>query len=206
MSDCIKIKVCGLLNNRELLNADISLPVDYLGLIFVKESPRCFEESTTVADTLADKVGVFVNAQFEEITAKINHYGLKAVQLHGDESPEMCQELRGHCTVFKVISIFTEKDFEQTKQYESAVDYFLFDTGGSKRGGNGTQFDWNWLKNYTGSQPFFVSGGIGPSDIERLRWLHHPQFSGIDLNSKFETKPGIKNFPMIKKFIHDFKK
>ena len=201
------VKVCGM---REPGNIEkvAQLGVDMMGFIFYPKSPRFASQS--VARTAADKnvcrVGVFVNESVELISDKILQFDLDAVQLHGNESRELCEQLHeqnGLLKVIKAISVSTAGDIQKYKEYVGAVDYFLFDTKCKTVGGSGQQFDWQVLENYDGDVPFILSGGIGPEDVERIRNFHHPKCIGIDLNSKFELKPGLKDVKKLNTFLEN---
>ena len=181
------------------------LQPDYLGFIFYKKSPRfCNGELPEIPNTIA-KVGVFVNAPLSEILNKIKAYNLQLVQLHGEESPEICEVLRLiNIKVIKTFSIDDTFDFETLRPYEPVCDYFLFDTKGKHYGGNGTTFNWEILKKYPSQKPFFLSGGIGLEEISKLKQLNLPIYA-LDVNSKFETEPGLKNSNACKKIIQILK-
>lgn len=201
-----KIKVCGL-NRIEQISQLAALGVDYFGMIFYKKSPR-FAGQTLDARSVKGleapkKVGVFVNASPEEIQTHIDAYGLDMVQLHGDESPEFCASLARKTKVMKAFRIQNAHDLEQVSAYAEHCTYFLFDTAGPLYGGNGVPFDWSLLDAYTGPVPFFLSGGIGPEDTARLATFSHPAWAGIDINSRFEIRPGEKNLEDIKRFLWD---
>ena len=201
------VKVCGM-REPENIEKVAQLGVDMMGFIFYPKSPRFASQS--VARTAADKnvcrVGVFVNESVELISDKIQLFDLNAVQLHGNESRELCEQLHeqnGLLKVIKAISVSTAGDIQKYKEYVGAVDYFLFDTKCKTVGGSGQQFDWQVLENYDGDVPFILSGGIGPEDVERIRNFHHPKCIGIDLNSKFEMEPGLKDVEMLKTFLEN---
>lgn len=188
----MKLKICGM-KYSENIEEIADLQPDYLGFIFYEKSERYFDEKLPKIDKSIQKVGVFVNATLEEILEKIKRYDLQLVQLHGNESPEFCDLLKYINTdIIKVFSVDDEFDFRTIYPYESVCDYFLFDTKGEKPGGNGTVFNWGILKNYHSKKPFFLSGGIGLGDIEKIKKLNLPVY-GIDVNSQFELKPGLKN-------------
>ena len=159
-------------------------------------------------------VGVFVNDMPQNIVTAVYNYHLSYVQLHGDESPVMIDNLRRtlvpdiapQIKIIKAISVSSAEDLKRCEQYEGHVDLFLFDTKCKGYGGSGQKYDWSVLEAYTGQTPFLLSGGIGPDDADRLRDFHHPQCVGIDLNSKFETAPGMKDAEMLKKFINSLNK
>jgi phosphoribosylanthranilate isomerase len=201
-----KIKVCGVARAAQISQLG-DLGVDYCGMIFYEKSPRfagkTLEASQIKALHIPKKVGVFVNASIEEIRTRIKAYGLDMVQLHGDESPEFCAALAAETSVVKAFRIRQAEDIPQVDAYEEYCTYFLFDTAGPLYGGNGVPFDWKLLDSYTGSVPFFLSGGIGPADTARLAAFSHPAWQGIDINSRFEIRPGEKNLEDIKRFLWD---
>jgi phosphoribosylanthranilate isomerase len=205
----MKIKVCGMKypdNIQELAQ----LPVDFIGMIFYDKSPRFAgnlkqDDIKGILKTGKDKVGVFVNAGIEYILRKTEDYLLDFVQLHGNESPGFCRELNKFVPVIKAFSIAGISGFEQTKQYEGIAGYFLFDTKTPQYGGSGQKFDWNILDAYDGDTPFFLSGGITIDDIDKIKKIRHPRLYGVDLNSRFETEPGLKDIELLKQFIKQLK-
>ncbi len=188
------------------------LKPEYMGFIFYADSPRNFEDNIPAISEEIKKTGVFVNSSIEFIKEKVIHHGFKAVQLHGNESAEFTKKLRSvlgkNIEIIKVFSVKEEFDFNLLQEFEAAVDYFLFDTKGKNKGGNGYAFDWEILKNYPSTTPFFLSGGIGPEDylkIEEFRDYLKKEGKGdllfaVDLNSRFETAPGYKDLEKFKKF------
>ena len=201
------VKVCGM-REPENIEKVAQLGVDMMGFIFYPKSPRFVSQSVdrTAADKNVCRVGVFVNESVELISDKIQLFDLNAVQLHGNESRVLCEQLHeqnGLLKVIKAISVSTAGDILKYKEYVGAVDYFLFDTKCKTVGGSGQQFDWQFLENYDGDVPFILSGGIGPEDVERIRNFHHPKCIGIDLNSKFEMEPGLKDVEMLKTFLEN---
>lgn len=198
----MKLKVCGMkYNTLEVA----SLQPDYLGFIFHGKSPRNFDSTIPKLPETVKKVGVFVDETVEYIVGKIQKHQLNAVQLHGHESPEMCKLLKlAKVEVIKVFSIKNEFDFSILIPYEEVCDYFLFDTKGKLPGGNGYTFDWSILKDYPSTKPFFLSGGIGLDQIDDLdsfnKSLASQHCYALDVNSKFEIGPGLKNIEELKKF------
>jgi phosphoribosylanthranilate isomerase len=197
------IKICGM-GDTVRMHQLAKLPVDMLGYIFYPKSPRYVvgkidpAEMAKLPDNI-HRVGVFVNAESEEIHEIAERYFLTAIQLHGNESPELCKELKAEgYTILKAFNISKENDYEA---YSPHCDYFLFDTPSAQHGGTGQKFDWALLENYKGTTPFLLSGGIGPDDAEEVQKINHPQFAGIDINSKFEVEPGIKDVTLIKNFL-----
>lgn len=183
---------------------------DWIGFIFYPKSKRYFaveeEYQLPVLKPQVKKVGVFVNASPDEMMAIALRHQLDYLQLHGNESPEMCHALqkRGYALI-KALPIATMEDIKQTQAYEGRVDYFLFDTKCESYGGSGKSFDWSILSAYKGETPFLLSGGIHPDSLERIKNVHHPAFAGIDLNSGFEKEPGLKDINKLSGFIAQLK-
>ncbi|ETN96903.1 phosphoribosylanthranilate isomerase [Zhouia amylolytica] len=208
----MKLKVCGM-KYPDNMTAVAALQPDYLGYIFYSKSSRYFDRSIPNFSDNIQKVGVFVDASEAYISNKINEYELNAIQLHGNETPEFCKELKnklasesksGAPSLIKVFSIKDTFDFNVLKAYEPYVDYFLFDTKGKLPGGNGYTFDWSVLKQYPSQKPYFLSGGIGLNEIDEvLSFLGREESKycyAIDVNSKFEIAPGQKNIEQLKQF------
>lgn len=226
------IKVCGMRdddNIREVAQLDI----DLMGFIFWPGSKRCVKMISSKAGIIPDysperlrqagqgaeaagrrsegirRVGVFVDEMPQTILTSIYNYQLQYVQLHGQESPVMIDNLKRtlipdiapDIKVIKAISVSGKDDVARYKDYEGLVDLFLFDTRCPTVGGSGRQFDWDVLSAYDGHTPFLLSGGIGPDDAERVRQFSHPMLAGIDLNSRFETEPGRKDVKLLRSFI-----
>ena len=198
------IKVCGM-REAENIRAVEALGIDLMGFIFWPKSKRYVSERPAYLPTQCKRVGVFVNASIEEIMQKVQDYALDYIQLHGSESPEYAQRLRSvygdSVAVIKAFNIATKEDLEATKPYEGLADYFLFDTKAQLPGGSGRQFDWSVLADYVGETPFLLSGGLGPDDAERVKAFNHPKCVGIDLNSKFEVEPALKDIQKLKTFL-----
>lgn len=204
----LKIKVCGIkfTQNRKDIEG---LGVDFLGYIFYANSKRYVGETQEVCLFAANKpkVGVFVNENVFEILGLAKNLGLEYIQLHGKENPKTCEILKKQgLKIIKAFSVNEEFGFSSTKPYEKVADYFLFDTKTKLPGGSGEKFNWGILENYNGHIPFFLSGGIGLEDAKRIKEIKHPKLTGVDLNSGFEDKPGIKNIEKLKQFITDLKK
>ncbi|RBP32227.1 phosphoribosylanthranilate isomerase [Oceanihabitans sediminis] len=180
---------------------------DYLGFIFYKNSPRFLSTDIPEVPESIKKVGVFVNASLAFIVDKIEYYNLQVVQLHGEESPELCEQLKEYnVQVIKVFSVKNQFDFSVLEPYEDVCDYYLFDTKGREPGGTGHPFNWNVFKKYPSSKPYFLSGGIGPKQLQALLlFLKRPESDlccALDLNSKFEKTTGIKDISLLKEFKH----
>ena len=216
------IKVCGM-REPENIRQVAETGIDWMGFIFYARSARSIDngklkiENERKSSSLNNsqfsifnfqlkRVGVFVNATPEEMMETAAHYRLDYLQLHGNESPDICYTLhkRGYA-IIKAFSIATEEDLKPVADYEGRADYFLFDTKCNSYGGSGKQFDWSVLSAYKGQTPFLLSGGINPDSAEALRNFSHPKLAGIDLNSGFETSPGIKDAEKLKTFIDKIK-
>ena len=200
----MKIKICGMKYPENILQIAILKP-DYLGFIFWEKSARFFDGILPELPKSIQKVGVFVDADLDEIISKINQHDLDLVQLHGNESASFCKELKLiNIPIIKAFSVDSDFDFEKLSNYDEVCDYFLFDTKGNLPGGNGSVFDWNLLENYKLSTPYFLSGGIGLQEVTNIEEFIKSDISKycvtIDVNSKFEIQPGLKNEKEILKF------
>lgn len=204
---------------------DISaLGVDMIGLIFYPPSPRYVQQFSSGAGIIPDyapdmgktplRVGVFVDDMPQNIVTRVYNYKLGYIQLHGNEPRETLENLRAtidpdikpNIKIIKAISVSSAEDIKKYKEYVGAADLFLFDTKCKTVGGSGEQFDWQVLQAYDGDVPFLLSGGIGPDDAERVKNFHHPKCIGIDLNSKFEIEPALKDVEKLKQFLVKVKK
>ncbi|MCI2229862.1 phosphoribosylanthranilate isomerase [Polaribacter sp. MSW13] len=207
-----------------------ALQPDYLGFIFYEKSKRNFEGIIPEFSKSIKKTGVFVNEYIEIVISLVEEYYLDAIQLHGDESVEYVTDLKNQLTerralfieenksikkqknkhyiskneveIIKVFGIKDEFNFDVLKPYLEVVDFFLFDTKGKERGGNGTKFDWSVLERYPFDIPFFLSGGIGLEDVDELQKIIKSNLPiyALDVNSKFESKPGVKEIEELEKF------
>ncbi|MEC5167367.1 phosphoribosylanthranilate isomerase [Flavobacterium sp. PL11] len=201
----IAIKICGMKFSKNMIELGSLLP-DYMGFIFWQKSARYFDGVIPDLPKSIKKVGVFVDEIIEIILAKADKYNLQAIQLHGKESVEFCEILKESIAkdikIIKVFSISDNFDFELLKPFESVCDYFLFDTKGKLPGGNGFAFDWKVLENYPSKKPFFLSGGIGLEEINSIKEILKTQLPihALDLNSKFETEPGLKDKTLFENF------
>lgn len=209
----MNIKVCGITTLKQLQQLD-GLEIDFAGIIFHKDSPRYVGDKMD-ADAVKNydfdlkKVGVFVNPEMIDVLDAIDQYGLDVVQLHGTESPEMCEDLSSEVEVIKAFSIGSDTgDIDElVAPYDSVCDYYLFDTkaaGGF--GGTGKKFDWNLIAKSKIEKPFFLSGGVAPDDAKLVKSLKHPDYYGADLNSLFEKEPGVKDMALLLSFMHGLKK
>lgn len=201
----MKLKICGMKYPDNILEVSQLLP-DYMGFIFWKKSSRFFDSEIPNLPKSIQKVGVFVNDTLEEIITKIKKYDLNLIQLHGNESVAFCESLKDEkVKIIKVFSVNDDFDFSILEPFETFCDYFLFDTKGKLPGGNGIVFDWKVLEKYPSTKPFFLSGGIGIDEIQSIQELLKTDLPihAIDINSKFEIEPGLKNIQLLKDFkIH----
>ncbi|MCA6449469.1 MAG: phosphoribosylanthranilate isomerase [Chitinophagaceae bacterium] len=211
----MRIKVCGMTSTEQVLQLD-EMGVEFAGFIFYPKSPRYVHKFMPQAEIKKikgkhiNKVGVFVNATVEEVLQAVDECGLYLVQLHGDETPKYCEKIANYVGVVKAFRLREEDNvLWKVKDYMDIADMFLFDTEGAGYGGTGKQFDWNILRGLNIGKPFFLSGGIGPNDVDKLK-----EFSGepvskdlfsADVNSKFEIAPGIKDMDMLRSFIQSVK-
>ncbi len=208
----MNLKVCGITEMKQLHQLD-GLEIGFAGLIFYKVSPRFIGEKISKAeikkaDLDLKKVGVFVNPEMIDVLDAIDDYGLDVVQLHGDESPEMCEDLSSEVEVIKAFRVTEDSDIDAlVAPYDAVCDYYLFDTGGIKDslGGTGHKFDWSILNKAKIEKPFFLSGGIGPDDAAKIKAFRHIDFFGIDINSKFEKEPGVKDMAAVLGFLQALK-
>ncbi len=195
----------------ENIRSIANLQPDFMGFIFYPKSPRYAEpldlETLQSLPKSIKKIGVFVNESLENILTIVYKYNLDGVQLHGSENVEICRKLKDTgLLVLKAFPIADAYNFNVTKNYEGACDYFLFDTKTEAYGGSGVKFDWSILNEYKGETPFLLSGGIAADDAEAILEIEHPKFAGIDLNSKFEVSPGLKNVELLKGFMKEIRK
>lgn len=225
----MKLKVCGM-KFTENIQQVADLQPEYLGFIFYEKSKRNFEGIIPEFSNSIKKTGVFVNEYIEIVISLVEEYRLDAIQLHGDESVVYVTELKKHLSerralfieenkqikkkknqhyiskseveIIKVFGIKDEFNFNVLKPYIDIVDFFLFDTKGKERGGNGVKFDWSVLEKYPFNKPFFLSGGIGSEDIEQIQIVRKTNLPlyALDVNSKFESKPGVKKIVELKQF------
>lgn len=201
----MKIKVCGMRDGENIRQVSC-LGIDYMGLIFYGRSPRAVSGSPSYLPSGIKLTGVFVDASYGDICDRVKEFGLSAVQLHGDETPGFCREIKSlGVEVIKGVRVAQVSDFEVAALYEGACDYLLFDTACSGYGGSGKRFDWGLLADYSGSVPFFLSGGIVLESVTDILSFRHPQFAGIDINSGFEKAPAVKDAAKVKEFINSLK-
>ncbi len=205
-------KVCGITQLKQLQQLD-GLDIDFAGLIFYKDSPRYVgdkikKEDLKNSDFDLKKVGVFVNADYDEIMQVVEDYGLDVVQLHGDESPELCEELSDEVEVIKAFKVGKSKMSidEMVADYDEVCDYYLFDTATDEViGGSGEKFDWKLLSDSKIEKPFFLSGGIGVDDVKKVKAFKHLDYYAVDVNSKLEKEPGVKDMALVLQFRQGLK-
>ncbi len=204
------IKICGL-READNIKAVAELNPDFLGFIFYPGSPRFAGELLSPESLIylragIRKTGVFVNADFKMITGTVRKYSLDTVQLHGSESPETCCRLKDTGVgVIKAFNIRKSGDFAGCSGFIKCTDYFLFDSAAQSFGGSGQKFNWELIREYDLDHPFFISGGINPADTSDIMNITNPSFHGIDLNSRFETRPGLKDIEKLKQFIKELR-
>ena len=202
----VKLKICGLKHKTNLFDV-VEAGVDYVGMIFYEKSPRFVLDSLYPEDVWflpdeVEKIGVFVNASFDEIKKYAKLYQLNLIQLHGNETPEVCKQLQdlGY-GVIKAFGVDESFDFNSLNPYQSSVDFFLFDTKTSDHGGSGITFDWNILTNYTLDIPIFIGGGVGLENLNELLNFNFPFLYSVDMNSKLEIEPGLKDISKVQKAV-----
>lgn len=227
------VKVCGM-READNIRAVAQAGADMIGMIFHKQSKRYVPMVNSQSGIVPDRpsaslqqavddsarrqqgvplVGVFVDDMVQNIVTRIYNFGLDYVQLHGSESPVMIENLRRTVDpdihpgikIIKTIGISGPDDFGKCDEYEGVADLLLFDTACASHGGSGRQFDWRLLEAYHGSLPFLLSGGIGPADAAKVRAVQHPRFAGIDINSRFEMAPAVKDADLVREFINKVK-
>ena len=196
----MKWKVCGMRDPKNVVEV-ADLQPDYMGFILWEGSKRYCPVPPQVSEDVT-KVGVFVDASIEYIEDAIEEYKLGVIQLHGNESPSICRALQGKAQIIKAFSVGAAFDFDVLVDYLPYCDFFMFDTKGPMPGGNGTRFDWTLLNNYPFDLPFFLSGGIGLAEIDKINDLRETDLPvhAIDINSKFEIDPGFKDLEKLKHF------
>ena len=189
------------------INELISLDIDYMGMIFYNKSPRYITSVPEVYSYNATKkVGVFVNADKDEIMEVVRKYDLQVVQLHGVEEANLCKFLKYEgLEVFKAFGINDDFNFANVSSFHGVCDMFIFDTKTKQHGGSGKKFNWDKLKEYNGETPFLLSGGISSGDLKEVLIFEHTKYSGIDLNSGFEIKLALKNIELLTEFVNKYR-
>ena len=208
MHDELIIKVCGM-READNIRAVEALGPQWMGFICWPGSSRYVAQAPAYLPSRCTRVGVFVNPATDFLRQKVAELCLNRIQLHGQETPERCEEI-GRLTglpVVKAMSVGREEDVARARIYNNVegVDMLLFDTRCAGMGGSGRSFDWTLLQAYDGEMPFLLSGGIGPDDVQRVKQFRHPRLAGIDLNSRFETAPGVKNIDTLSRFIDEIR-
>lgn len=227
-NNIMQIKVCGM-RDPENISALQKLDIDMMGLIFHPRSLRYVEARKVCAGIIPDMpvvltangakekkpalVGVFVDEMIQTIITNVYNYHLDYIQLHGNESATyinnlkrtLIPDIQPDIKIIKALSIRESDDVKRWRDYKECADLLLFDTKCESKGGSGRKFDWSVLDAYDGDIPFLLSGGIGPEDYDAVRQFHHPMCAGIDLNSRFETEPGMKDINMLEEFITKIK-
>src|SRR5690606_3211033 len=205
------LKICGMKHN---ITEVAALQPDYLGFVFYEKSPRYFKGEIPELPKRIKKVGVFVDEKISKVIDLVKKYSLDVIQLHGNENKEYILDLQGYLTlyypdvlVWKVFSVDDKFDFNQLSVFENKVDAFLFDSKGKEKGGNGFTFNWEILKKYKSKKPFILSGGIGLEEVDLLKKILKTDLPmhAIDVNSRFETEPGMKDVSALKVFIEILK-
>jgi phosphoribosylanthranilate isomerase len=204
----MELKVCGITQSEQLLALQ-EIGVDYAGLIFYGGSPRFIGAHNLEASILNQneitikRIGVFVNAKEDEILKAVDDWKLEMVQLHGEESPVFCEKISNHVKTIKAFRVKEEESLAyKVAPYENAVEYFLFDAMGKQYGGTGNKFDWKVIAEANIQKPYFLSGGLGPDDVADIQIFAQANSNcfAIDVNSRFEVKPGVKNIEIVKTF------
>ena len=200
------VKVCGLkeINNINKLN---EIDIDLMGFIFYDKSSRFIKQEINISNLTKKKVGVFVNESLENIKKKIKEYNLNYVQLHGDETPKFSEKLMNYCKVIKAFRISENFNFDSTNQYKDCCDLFLFDRFSKNYGGSGKKFDWNKIKSFN-KKKFLLSGGIDINSVDEINNIKNENdfLLGIDINSKFEISPGLKDIKKVNMFLKKLNK
>ena len=199
------IKVCGMREGANIHDVEHTVAPTWMGFIFYPPSSRYVSSLPYYLPKTCKRVGVFVNAEIEDIIRHVADFGLNAVQLHGKETTDYIVRLRPqlppHTLIIKAVHVNDSGTFSQLTPYDPLVDYYLFETPTQSYGGSGRKFDWTLLHNYHGSVPFLLTGGITSSDSAAIRQFTHPHLAGIDLNSGFETAPAVKDPHLLATFI-----
>jgi len=208
----MKVKVCGITRREDLLAMNhFQQPVDFVGFVLYPHSKRYaggllkeLTQTTICANT--SRVGVFVDEKPGRVLEICTEHQLDVAQLHGDESPADCEAVRNKVKVIKAFHVDASFNFRQLSAFDAGCDFFLFDARGKLPGGNSISYDWNILHRYRMNKPFFLSGGISPAHTEQLKSFRHPAWFAVDINSGFETSPGVKNTMVIERFLREMEK
>lgn len=205
------VKVCGMREATNIRSVE-ALGIDLMGFIFWEKSKRNVYRIPDYLPKHCKRVGVFVNASKEEILRKVSEFSLHFIQLHGNESPGFLLDLRQSLVsqglqdvgIIRMVAVHSENDARQAAEWDGIADLLLFETPSTGFGGSGHSFNWNSLSAYHGVTPFLLSGGIGMGSLENLRAFHHPKWLGIDLNSRFELSPSVKDVEQLQIFLNHF--
>jgi phosphoribosylanthranilate isomerase len=210
----MRTKVCGVTTTQQVQQLD-EIGVEFAGFNFYPKSPRYIFQSMPATEIKRikgkiNKVGVFVNAGEDEVLRTVDECGLYLVQLHGNESPRVCERIANYISVIKVFRISEGDHIEwKIREYYDAVDMFMFDREGAGYGGTGKKFNWGLLREQNIQKPFFLSGGITPDDAENLKAFQNEQVAkdlfAVDINSKFEIMPGVKDIDKVRGFVEKLK-
>lgn len=209
----MRAKVCGLNSVNQMMQLD-EIGVDFAGFIFYPKSPRYVLNTVSKVELKKakganiNKVGVFVNENPDQLLSLVDDCGLYLAQLHGDETPRYCEKIADYISVIKAFRLRDDDDvLWKIKDYQDIVDMFLFDTAGAEYGGTGKRFNWDILLSLNINKPFFLSGGIGPTDIDALKSFSISPVAkdlfAVDVNSQFEITPGLKDMTKVKPFIQE---
>jgi phosphoribosylanthranilate isomerase len=211
----LRIKVCGMTQLDQLRTLD-EIGVAFAGMIFYHKSARFAlktlnGEEVKKAKLKAYKVGVFVNAGYEEIMTQVDHFGLDLVQLHGDETPRFCEQISSYIQTIKAFRLGEDDNIPwKIREFKDCCDMFLFDTMGVGYGGTGKKFNWSQLSGLNIKKPFFLSGGIEPDDVQAIQqFVQDPvakDLFALDINSKFEISPGVKDMLKVREFYNELNK
>lgn len=211
----MRVKVCGMTDLRQMHQLG-EMGVEFAGMIFYHKSPRFVlkhlnGEMVKRAKLKVYKVGVFVNASYDEILNHVENFGLDMVQLHGDETPRFCEKVSDYIQTIKAFRIGEDENIPwKVKDYYESCDMYLFDTLGAGYGGTGKKFNWEVLKEAAINKPYFLSGGIEPGDAEAVKTFVNEEAAknlfALDVNSKFEVSPGVKDMGLVRSFVEEVRK
>jgi len=200
----MKVKICGMRDPQNIRDIALLKP-DFMGFIFYPPSPRFLTTAEGFPHESLENIcttGVFVNESITTIEKTAQRFRLKAVQLHGNETAAMCNSVQQlGVKVLKAVPVSTTEDFDQLERFSGSVDYIVLDTKTNQHGGSGAKFNWELLQYYTAEIPFLLGGGVDEQDAFILRHLNHPMLAGVDINSRFELSPGVKDTAKVKRFL-----
>lgn len=208
----MRIKVCGNTSLKQMHQLG-EMGVQFAGMIFYHKSPRFVMRHLKGFEVKKEKlkvfkIGVFVNSGYDEVMNHVDNFGLDMVQLHGDETAYFCERMSNYISVVKAFRVTETDNIEwKIKNFYNDTDMFLFDTEGAGYGGTGHKFNWDKLKGLNIDKPFFIGGGISPEDprllLEFARDPVAKDLFAVDINSKFEISPGVKDMVKVKQFVKD---